>query len=117
MSTFNSSNSSSKNPLNPTPVLPKDPRRPTMQRSKSHPAPFKSSAKPGEATAAYKNAQSKLLARESTVGKSDGGDGGSKASSQACESGEVSESERGVMRKDRKDVNHQPPGLGEWDGK
>ncbi|KAL8899780.1 MAG: hypothetical protein Q9207_006025 [Kuettlingeria erythrocarpa] len=117
MSTSNNSNSSSKNPLNLTPAPPKDPRRPPIQRSKSHPAPFTSSAKPGEATAAYKNAQSKLLARESTAGKSGGRDGGSKASSQACESGEVSESERGIMRKDRKDVNHQPPGLGEWDGK
>ncbi|KAL8918072.1 MAG: hypothetical protein Q9208_007594 [Pyrenodesmia sp. 3 TL-2023] len=117
MSTSNTSNTSSKQPLNSPPVSHNDPHRPSIQRSKSHPAPSASSTKPGEATAAYKNAQSKLLARESKGGKSDGGDGGSKASSQACESGEVSESEQGVMRKDRKDVNHQPPGLGDWVGK
>lgn len=35
---------------------------------------------------------------------------GSEASSQACESADVSESERGVMRKERKDVVHQGPG-------
>lgn len=35
---------------------------------------------------------------------------GSQASSQACESAEVSESDRGVMRRERTDVVHQGPG-------
>ncbi|KAL8751324.1 MAG: hypothetical protein Q9199_006495, partial [Rusavskia elegans] len=38
------------------------------------------------------------------------------ASSQACESADVSESERGVMRRERKDVMHQGPG-GEFEAR
>ncbi|KAI4196853.1 MAG: hypothetical protein LQ350_006272 [Teloschistes chrysophthalmus] len=41
-----------------------------------------------------------------------GGGDGSEASSQACESAEVSESERGVIRRERTDVVHLGPGGG-----
>ncbi|KAL8769610.1 MAG: hypothetical protein Q9209_004407 [Squamulea sp. 1 TL-2023] len=58
----------------------------------------------GPATAAYKSAQKKIPPREPTPHGSEG------ASSQACESADVSESERGVMRRERKDVVHQGPG-------
>ncbi|KAL8776273.1 MAG: hypothetical protein Q9213_008335 [Squamulea squamosa] len=64
----------------------------------------------GPATAAYKSAQKKIPPREPTPHGSDG------ASSQACESADVSESERGVMRRERKDVVHQGPG-GEFEAR
>ncbi|KAI4143976.1 MAG: hypothetical protein L6R39_004371 [Caloplaca ligustica] len=95
---------------------PKQPERPSVPRSKSQPTLSSSAAKPGEATAAYKHAQSKLHPRETTPSGGQCEGAGSKASSQACESGEVSENERGVMRKDRKDVHHEGPGFGKYDG-
>ncbi|KAL8677826.1 MAG: hypothetical protein Q9186_005771 [Xanthomendoza sp. 1 TL-2023] len=59
--------------------------------------------KEGPATTAYKLAQKKIPPREPTPQ-------GSTASSQACESADVSESERGVLRRERKDVVHWGPG-------
>ncbi|KAI4099861.1 MAG: hypothetical protein LQ339_005776 [Xanthoria mediterranea] len=58
----------------------------------------------GPATAAYKLAQMTIPPRQPTP------HGSEAASSQACESADVSESERGVMRRERKDVMHQGPG-------
>ncbi|CAO1597698.1 hypothetical protein XANCAGTX0491_001497 [Xanthoria calcicola] len=58
----------------------------------------------GPATAAYKLAQMNIPPRQPTP------HGSEAASSQACESADVSESERGVMRRERKDVMHQGPG-------
>ncbi|KAL8807254.1 MAG: hypothetical protein Q9200_004730 [Gallowayella weberi] len=57
----------------------------------------------GPATTAYKLAQKNIPPREPTPQ-------GSTASSQACESADVSESERGVLRRERKDVVHWGPG-------
>ncbi|KAL8992151.1 MAG: hypothetical protein Q9169_007324 [Polycauliona sp. 2 TL-2023] len=64
----------------------------------------------GPATAAYKSAQMKIPPRQPTPHGSEG------ASSQACESADVSESEWGVMRRERKDVMHQGPG-GEFEAR
>ncbi|KAI4124169.1 MAG: hypothetical protein LQ338_004944 [Usnochroma carphineum] len=115
MSSTNTTDDNGKPHPNPH-APPKDPRRPPIARSKSHPAPYSSAVKPGEATAAYKQAQSMLAKRAATPQGQKSEGKASKASSQACESGEVSESERGVMRKDRKDVSHEGPGPEEWEG-
>ncbi|KAL8845042.1 MAG: hypothetical protein Q9176_000714 [Flavoplaca citrina] len=77
------------------------------QAPTSHPSTY--GTKPhkqtdGPATAAYKSAQMKIPPRQPTPHGSEG------ASSQACESADVSESERGVMRRERKDVVHRGPG-------
>ncbi|KAL8717444.1 MAG: hypothetical protein Q9225_005310 [Loekoesia sp. 1 TL-2023] len=99
------SSSTSNNNPNLQPPNKKPHPRPPLQRSKSQPS--SSNTKPGEATAAYNVAQQKLLQRKPTP---QGSEAGASNNSQACESADVSESERGVMRKERKDVVHQGPG-------
>ncbi|KAI4174978.1 MAG: hypothetical protein LQ343_002005 [Gyalolechia ehrenbergii] len=92
----------------------KPPPPPLLKRSKSQPSSSTTlNTKPGEATAAYNVAQQKFQHRKPTP---QGSEAGASGNSQACESADVSESERGVMRKERKDVVHQGPG-GEFEGK
>ncbi|KAL8906082.1 MAG: hypothetical protein Q9171_006420 [Xanthocarpia ochracea] len=108
-----SSSSSKTNPNTMKPSKAASKPAPTSYPSSSahtNPSAQKANEKGGPATAAYKSAQKKIPPRESTPHGSEG------ASSQACESGDVSESERGIMRRERKDVVHQGPG-GEFEAR
>ncbi|KAL8802156.1 MAG: hypothetical protein Q9182_004022 [Xanthomendoza sp. 2 TL-2023] len=88
-------NQATSHPHSTTPSSSSHPKMDTTKKS-SHP-------NEGPATTAYKLAQKNIPPREPTPQ-------GSTASSQACESGDVSESERGVLRRERKDVIHWGPG-------
>ncbi|KAL8847843.1 MAG: hypothetical protein Q9221_007145 [Calogaya cf. arnoldii] len=116
MMSSSSNNKENNNPKASNPSKPTSNSKPTAKQGPtSHPSTSTQMTKTpidsgGPATAAYKSAQKKIPPRESTP------HGSEAASSQACESADVSESERGVMRRERKDVMHQAPG-GEFEAR
>ncbi|KAI4240848.1 MAG: hypothetical protein LQ352_007547, partial [Teloschistes flavicans] len=108
------------NPKNPPPAPPTAPKPPaSTNRSQSEPAAKDPSAAannkyklhPAYAHLAHPaHSHHKSASSGATTHAKGDVTPGSEASSQACESADVSESERGVMRKERKDVVHQGPG-------